>query len=90
MSHMKVASVRDLRNGFPRIEAWLQDGETVSIRKRGRVIATLVPADGMATGTPGPAKPDILSRLRRRWGGRVFSTAEVEAMRMAEVEGEEG
>jgi antitoxin (DNA-binding transcriptional repressor) of toxin-antitoxin stability system len=44
MSHiMKSATVRDLRYNFPEIEARLQRGEEIEIRKRKRVIARLVP-----------------------------------------------
>ena len=44
MSHiMKSATVRDLRYHFPEIEARLQKGEEIEIRKRKRVIARLVP-----------------------------------------------
>jgi antitoxin (DNA-binding transcriptional repressor) of toxin-antitoxin stability system len=47
---MKKASVRELRTEFPRIEAWLEAGETVEITKRRRVIATLSAA--VAKGRP--------------------------------------
>jgi antitoxin (DNA-binding transcriptional repressor) of toxin-antitoxin stability system len=44
MSHiMKSATIRDLRYNFPEIEARLQKGEEIEIRKRKRVIARLVP-----------------------------------------------
>jgi hypothetical protein len=35
-------------------------------------------------------KPDIMARLKETWGDRVFSTKEIAAMRMAELDGEEG
>lgn len=89
MSHMKTATVRELRNDFPRIEALVREGESVAISKRGQVIATLVPAGrkGRAAALP---KPDIMARLKKNWGRRVFTKAEVAAMRAAELEGEEG
>jgi antitoxin (DNA-binding transcriptional repressor) of toxin-antitoxin stability system len=90
MTHMKTVTVRELRNEFPRIEAWVHDGESVSISKRGRVIAMLVPAHDTGRESDNRAKPDIMARLGKNWGKRVFSMAEVEAMRAAEVEGEEG
>lgn len=40
---MKTATVRDLRYHFSDIEARLQRGEEVQIRKRQRVIARLLP-----------------------------------------------
>lgn len=40
---MKVATVADLRNHFVRVSQWIEDGEKVEIRKRGKVFATLSP-----------------------------------------------
>jgi len=41
---MKVATVADLRNRFAHVSKWIEDGEKVEIRKRGKVFATLSPA----------------------------------------------
>ena len=85
---MKTATVRDLRNRFPRVAAWIAEGEPVEITKAGKLFARLVP--------PTPAKksklvkPDIMARLKAVWGDRIFSTKEIEAMRAAELDGEEG
>jgi prevent-host-death family protein len=84
---MKTATVRDLRNRFPRVAAWINEGEAVEITKSGRPFARLVPAGGRSRKL---VKPDILARLKETWGDRVFSSAEVAAMRAAELEGEEG
>jgi len=46
---MKTASVADLRNRFPSVFRWIEDGETVELTKRGRIVARIVPAP--------PAKP---------------------------------
>lgn len=85
---MKTANVADLRNNFAVIAAWIRDGETVSIQKRGKPFAKLVPA------TEGVERPmpriDYAGRLKKIWGERVFSDGEVAAMRAAELEGEEG
>ena len=84
---MRTATVADLRNNFRRVSAWLENGETVEIVKRGQVIAQLVPVGR----TPRrAAKPNIMARLDEQWGDRTFSLAEVEAMRSAELEGDEG
>jgi len=85
MSHMKTATVRELRNDFPRIEAWVHEGECVSISKRGKVIATLVPASMTASTQQGVPKVDIMARLRKNWGERVFTMEQVEAMRAEEL-----
>ena len=84
---MRTASVADLRNNFRRVSAWLENGETVEIVKRGQVIAQLVPVGRKPRGA---AKPNIMARLEQQWGDRTFSLAEVQAMRSAELEGDEG
>lgn len=85
MLHMKTATVRELRNDFPRIEAWANEGESISITKRGKVIATLVPVSGVETRRGRRAKVDIMARLRETWGDRVFTIEQVEAMRADEL-----
>ena len=86
---MKTASVRDLRNDFARVSAWIENGEPVEITKGGKPFARLVPAT--ETGSPRKlVKPDILKRLKQTWGDRVFSAQEVADMRAAELEAEQG
>jgi antitoxin (DNA-binding transcriptional repressor) of toxin-antitoxin stability system len=85
---MKTATVADLRNHFRRVSAWIENGESVEIVKRGRAFARLSPVEKKT-----PPKFDPVAHAKRRnetWGGRVFSAAEVKAMREAELEGEEG
>lgn len=85
---MKKATVRDLRNRFARVAAWIAEGESVEITKRGKPFARLSPAAREKKRQV--LKPDIMGRLKRTWGSRVFSAEEVAAMRAAEQEGEEG
>ena len=83
--HMKTATVRDLRNNFAMLEAWLSDGESICIEKRGAPIAMLTamqPARGKKV-----KMPDFAARQKAIWGDRVFSEVEVIAMRNAEIEG---
>lgn len=86
--HMKTATVRDLRNNFAKLEAWLSDGEKVCIEKRGKPVAMLT----AMRRSPGKKvkMPDFAARQKAIWGDRVLSDAEVRAMREAELEGEEG
>lgn len=85
---MRTATVADLRNHFPKVVAWLDQGEEVEILRRGKPVACLVrprPA------TPGQVpKIDFAARNKEIWGDRVFSMQEVEEMRAFELEGEEG
>ena len=82
---MKTATVRELRNEVPRIEAWVHEGESIRITKRGKVIATLLPALGNVSPEPPRPKVDIMARLRETWGGRVFTMEQVAAMRADEL-----
>jgi prevent-host-death family protein len=84
---MKTATVADLRNHFRRLSAWIGNGETVEIVKRGKPFARLVP---LSDTKPKLKKVDFAARRKAIWRGRVFNAAEVAAMRDAELDGEEG
>lgn len=85
---MKTATVADLRNHFRRVSAWIENGEAVQIIKRGKAFARLLPAEKQTPARFDPVKHR--QRVKETWGDRVFSAAEVKAMREAELEGEEG
>jgi len=85
---MKTVTVRDLRNSFSMLEAWLLEGEDIRIEKRGQPIGVLTAWRPDAA--THPVKPDFAARRRAIWGNRVFTEAEVAAMRAAELEGEDG
>ncbi len=84
---MKTVTVRDLRNNFSKLEAWLGEGEQIQIEKRGQPIALLT---GLRTERIKARRVDFAARRRKIWGNRIFSDAEVTAMRSAEVDDEEG
>jgi antitoxin (DNA-binding transcriptional repressor) of toxin-antitoxin stability system len=76
MYHMRTVSVRDLRYDFKMIEGILREGEEVSVTKRRRVIARLVPEPAS------PAKlPDFLGRLRITYGDDVLKLSGAEIVR---------
>lgn len=85
---MKTVTVRELRNSFSKLESWLAEGETICIEKRGQPIGVL--SAWTPDCSPELAKPDFAARRRAIWGKRVFSDEQVAAMRVAELEGEEG
>jgi antitoxin (DNA-binding transcriptional repressor) of toxin-antitoxin stability system len=84
---MNTVTTADLRNHFRRVSAWLDNGESVEILKRGKPYATLLP---IAKSSP-PRRPriDFAAQRQAIWKGRHFSLAEVAEMRAAELEGEE-
>lgn len=72
---MKTATVRDLRNRFPRVAAWIEEGESVEITKSGKVFARLLPATPK---TPRKFKmPDIMGRLQQTFGDACYDSAEI-------------
>ena len=85
---MKTATLRELRNDFSKLEAWLGEGEQICIEKRGQPIAMLTPVD--AATVKKVKTPDFAARRKAIWGDRVFSEEEVRAMRDAELEGDLG
>jgi antitoxin (DNA-binding transcriptional repressor) of toxin-antitoxin stability system len=67
---MKTATVRDLRNNFPRVSEWIEGGEQVELTKRGKVIARIVPVRSKAKVVV--TWPDFASRLKRIYRKRVL------------------
>ena len=63
---MKTATVRDLRYHFSEIEARLERGEEIEIRKRKRVIARLVPVRPKLK-----EYPDFAAQAREIFGDRI-------------------
>ena len=68
---MKTASVRELRQDFARILAWLQAGEEVAITLRRQAVATLIPCSQKKR-VKRP-RPDLNARLQKVFGRRVIS-----------------
>ena len=72
---MKTATLRTLRHDFASVFAWVEQGEAVSISKRGKIIALLSPPPA-----PKPAKPkkrpDFAARLKRIYGDVVVEERE--------------
>jgi len=58
---MKTATVRDLRNSFPTVARWIEEGESVVITRSGKPFAQLAPVPPEAV--PSRVMPDFLARL---------------------------
>lgn len=63
---MRTATIADLRNHFPRVFRWIEDGEEVELTKRGRVVARLVPAP--QTQPPKFKVPDFAAMRKEVFG----------------------
>lgn len=77
---MKTASVRDLRHNFPRIMAWIEDGEQVAVTMRRKVIARLIP-EKPETPQDEPAVPDFAAISQKIFGKRSFPGDAMESER---------
>jgi antitoxin (DNA-binding transcriptional repressor) of toxin-antitoxin stability system len=82
MHHMKNATVRDLRYRFPEIEARLRKGQEITITKRRRVIARLVPVK-----PPRRRWPDFLSRVKEIYGGKISKVTGAELVSWSRGDG---
>lgn len=66
---MKTATVRQVRHDFGSVLNWIEEGEQVEIRKRGKIVALMSP--------PVPKKrrrkkrPDFAARLTRIYGDTI-------------------
>ncbi|CAN5141650.1 hypothetical protein BH20VER2_BH20VER2_13020 [soil metagenome] len=76
---MKTASVRDLRQNFPRVLAWIADGESVAVTMRRRIVARLIPEP--APTRKKPSAPDFKAISREIFGDRTYPGEAVEAER---------
>jgi antitoxin (DNA-binding transcriptional repressor) of toxin-antitoxin stability system len=66
-----------LRNRFPRIAAWIEQGQPVEITRAGKVIARLVPAPPQARRRF--KMPNIRARLDQTFGPTCYDSADVAA-----------
>lgn len=71
MFHIKTASVRDLRQHFPRVLAWIEAGEEIAITMRRHEIARLIPRSQRKTRQR--PFPNIAKRLDRVFGSKIIS-----------------
>lgn len=86
---MIAIPLRDLRNNFAKLEAWLQEGESIQIKKRGEPIAVLTSFKNVSTTQKLKKRlPDFAARRKAIWKERVFTPQEVAALRRDEL-GEE-
>ena len=69
---MKRATVRQLRHDFGSVLNWVEEGEAVSISKRGKIVALLSPPPREER-RRGTKRPDFAARLKRIYGDKVFS-----------------
>ena len=83
---MNTVNIADLRNHFRRVSAWIENGESVKILRRGNPYAILSPLPQDTKSKP--VKIDFAAQRRAIWRDRRFNAEEVAEMRDAELGGE--
>ncbi len=74
---MKFATVADLRNKFALVSRWIYEGESVTIKKRGRVFAILNPVKKKQTPLAWPPFEERLQRHFPQGALKVTGTKDV-------------
>ena len=85
---MKTSLIRDAQTRVGKGEDWQDPGDKILGEKTGTTGG--LSGAALKTNHEGAPKPDFAARLKTIWGDRVFSAAEVRAMRDAELEGDDG
>ena len=70
MPSMNIRQLRDTR----RLKAWLQQGKTVELRARDRVIGHIIPANGDG---PPAEWPDFAARAKEIFGDRILNSVDM-------------
>ena len=65
---MKTATIRQVRNDFPRVLAWVAEGEEVTVLNRTRPVARLLPPRPPSEGAF--TMPDFTARMKGIFGKR--------------------
>lgn len=68
---MKTATVRDLRNQFPLVAKWIEEGESVEITRSGKPFARLAPIPFEPS--KDAVMPDFLARMRQDFSEQTSS-----------------
>lgn len=67
---IKTASVRDIRQNFPAVMRWIEEGENVAITMRRKIVARLIPERAPMTRTAPVPDFDLISK--RIFGAKKF------------------
>ncbi len=67
---MKSASIRELRHDTTTVLQWVEEGESVEIRRHGKPVAVLIRP---AARRRRAKRPDFMARLKSIYGPKVLS-----------------
>ena len=70
VSHMKVATIRELKHDTTTVLSWVAEGQTVEVRRRNQPVALLTPPRRRGA----VQRPDFVARLRAIYGTKRLAT----------------
>lgn len=79
MSHVRTATIRQLRHETSTVLEWVEAGERVEIRKRGKPVAILSRPEGKVAV---PRRPDFTARLKSIYGDLTLAVTGTESLAM--------
>ena len=79
---MKTTTIRELKHDTTAVLAWVANGESVEVRRRGEPVAMLTPRKRKTH----VVRPDFLARIRTIYGGQVLPSTATDLI--AEARGE--
>ncbi|MBN9689085.1 MAG: type II toxin-antitoxin system prevent-host-death family antitoxin [Verrucomicrobia bacterium] len=77
LSHVKTASVRELKRETTTVLGWVEAGERVEIQKRGKPVAILSRPEPKAATAK---RPDFLARLKSIYGDQQLTVTATELL----------
>lgn len=75
---MKTASIRELKHDTAAVLEWVDAGESVEVRKHGKLVAVMSPPPPPKK--QGTSRPDFASRLKAIYGDKVMRTTATELL----------
>lgn len=75
---MKIASIRELRHDTAAVLGWVEAGESVEIRRRGKLVAVLAPPARPVSQSA--VRPDFGARLKTIYGERMLQPTATELL----------
>ena len=75
---MKTASIRELKHDTAAVLGWVEAGEPVEIRRRGKLVAVMSPP--VQSSDKAASRPDFEARLKTIYGGKMLKTTATELL----------
>lgn len=76
---MKTASIRELKHDMTTVLSWVEQGESVTLKKRGKTVAIINPPP--KSQEKKTARPDFAARLKSIYGDKMLEVSSADLLR---------